>query len=167
LSSSGPFPPVLLQWPAKAASEWQGNLATVQGGLKATETPLGAMRREVARDYRLRNLEIHQLHHRQFVSKATMKEYVWFFIQCYDHLTLVPNRAEVAETAWYYCPQTLFQATNQMNQGKARMFREVFALACEQHPKAFGDYPRYIERFRKKQARLLERQALARHLQTA
>lgn len=165
--TSSPYPPVLLQWPAQAAMRGQGNLATVQGGVESGESVFEAMRREMWEEYRLQDITIHPLNHRRYLSPETMKEYVWCFISCHNHLALVPNEDEVANADWYYCPQTLIQGVRQMNKGKGRMFFEVFMLACEQHPEHFGGYVPYVARIRKKQERIREQQAHRRHLMTA
>jgi len=158
---------VLLQWPARAARVGQGNLSTIQGGIEVGESPFDAMRREMREEYRLHNTVIRLLNHPVYRSSDTMKEYVWFLIECHDHLTLVPNEDEVAEADWYYCPQTLNQGIRQMNKGKGRMFREVFALASEQYPKSFGGYEPIVSRFRKKQRHIREQQAGRRQLLSA
>lgn len=164
VETSSSYPPVLLQWPAKAALMHEGNLNTVQGGFDPKDPdPLTAIRREIREEYGIRTSSILPLSHRRFRSKESQKEYVWFLVVCHDPVALVPDPAEVATTAWYYCPQTLGQGVRQMHKGKGRMFTEVFALACEQHPDHFGDYVQFVARQRKRQRRSAERLAHQRH----
>lgn len=162
---SSPFPPVLLQWPRKAAQQQAGNLTTVQGGMEPHDPdPLTAMRREIREEYGIRRSTIYPLNHRRYCSPDTRKEYVWFLILCDDRVSVVPDHSEVEQVAWYYCPQTLLLGIKQMNRFKAVMYREVFEAAADQHPEAFGDYVSFIARHRKLRRLREERLAYERQL---
>lgn len=150
---SSPYPPVLLQWPSRAAEKGEGNLATPQGGIIPGEDKLTAMKRELREEHGLRQRQcrVFPILHRPFMSPETHKSYVWFLVICDDPVALVPDPSEVAAASWYYCPQTLFTGVRQqMHKGKARMFSEVFVAACEQHPDFFGDYVPFVARRRRR-----------------
>lgn len=159
---SSPYPPVLLQWPRKAAEQWEANLSTVQGGVETDETdPLTAMKRELAEELGLplRQIDVYPVQHPDFCIPETRKRYVWFLIRCRSPVALLPNPAEVAAADWYYCPQTLRLGIQQMHATKARMFQQVFAAACHQHPEFFGAYVPLVNRARR---RRLKQAALTR-----
>lgn len=164
--TSSPYPPVLLQWPTKAAQQLEGNLNTVQEGIGSrTLDPITAIKRALRQKYKIQHSTTYPLNHRRFRSPDHKKEYLWFLIVCEDPVVLVPDPTEAAAADWYYCPQTLVQGVQQMHKKKGRMFTEVFALACEQHPEHFGGYVQYVVRQRKRQRRAAERLAWQR-LQT-
>jgi 8-oxo-dGTP pyrophosphatase MutT (NUDIX family) len=147
------YPPVLLQWSSKAARCGEGNLATVQGGVEPTDEDFAAaMRRELYEEHGLQpyQYQLCTLSHREYTSAETGKSYVWFLVVCQSKVVLRSDETEVAAADWYYCPQALLAGVRwQMRKRKARMFREVFAAACEQYPEYFGGYPLLVARFRK------------------
>ena len=145
------YPLIPMHWPEAAAKAGADNLTTVGGGVLLHESPIEAMKRELAEEYSVAQSRVFPINHPRFVSHQNGKEYVWCLVVCHTRPQVVPQAGEVRSVGWYSCPQMLYYGVRQMSEFKQRMFLQAFISACETYPEHFGQYVTHVGRLRRLQ----------------